>query len=103
MVSRSSNVPAPASRPQSSRQAKMPRQSVTASRAPPMTGASMGARMVMVWIQVMTFSMARPRSTSLTMARAMALMPPLPMACTARQNSRGQMDWARARNRLETT
>ena len=81
----------------------MPRQSVTASRAPPMTGASMGARMVMVWIQVMTFSMARPRSMSLTMARAMALMPPLPMACTARQNSRGQMDWARARNRLETT
>ena len=38
MVSRSSSVPAPASRPQSSRQAKMPRQSVTASRAPPDPG-----------------------------------------------------------------
>lgn len=81
----------------------MPRQEVKVSSRPPMTGASMGARMVMVWIQVMTRAMTGPRSTSLTMARDMALMPPLPTACTPRQNSRLSMDVDRTMATLETT
>ena len=48
LVSRRARPPARARSPQQARHQKMPRQSVSNSRLPPATGASMGARMVTV-------------------------------------------------------
>ena len=83
-------------RPEAPRSQNMPRHDVQVSSRPPSTGATMGARMVMVWMAVSTVSMVRPRKVSLTMAMVTAPKAPLPTACRQRPAISCQMFVERA-------